>query len=110
MGAGVGQADDVAHRLVIAVVGIVALASIGGPGVASSSAPGPGDAIIARAQDLAGKWGRCPTARPAARVLALAERTTAPRPRVRRAKVALAAWHSVARECAQPVDQPTVTP
>ncbi len=106
-----GQAEDVAHRLVIAVVGIAALASVAVPGLASSSsAPAPGDAIIARAHDLAGKWGRCPTARPAAQVLALAERTTAPRPRVRRARAALGAWNSVARECSQPVAEPTVTP
>jgi hypothetical protein len=101
----------VANRLVIAVAGIAALASIAVPGgVAAASAPAPGDAIITRARDLADKWGRCPTARPAAQVLALAERTKAPRPRVRRARAALGAWNSVARECAQPVAQPTVTP
>lgn len=106
-----GQAEDVANRLVIAVVGIAALASVAVPGLASSSsAPAPGDAMIARAHELAGKWGRCPTARPAAQVLALAERTKAPRPRVRRARAALGAWNSVARECAQPVAEPTVTP
>ena len=88
-----GQAEDVADRLVIAVVGIAALASLAVPGLASSSAPAPGDAIIARAHDLAGTWGRCPTARPAAQVLALAERTKAPRPRVRRARAALGAWN-----------------
>ena len=98
-----------ANRLVIAAVGIAALASLAVPGV-GAAAPAPGDAIIAKAHDLAGTWGRCPTARPAARVLALAERTKAPRPRVRRARVALGAWRSVARECAQPVAQPTVTP
>jgi hypothetical protein len=108
---GVGQAGGVANRLVIAVVGIAAVASVAVPGLASSSsAPAPGDAIIARAHDLAGKWGRCPTARPAARVLALAERTKAPRPRVRRARAALGAWKAVARDCAQPVAEPTVTP
>jgi len=99
----------VTNRLVIAAVGIAALASLAAPGVAAP-APAPGDALIARAQALAGTWGRCPTARPAARALALAERTTAPRPRVRRARAALGAWQSVARECAQPVAQPTVTP
>ena len=104
-----GQAEDVANRLVIAVVGIAALASVAVPGLASS-APAPGDAMIARAHDLAGKWGRCPTARPAAQVLALAERTKAPRPRVRRARAALGAWNAVARDCAQPVAEPTVTP
>lgn len=106
-----GQAEGVANRLVIAVVGIAALASVALPGLASSSsAPAPGDAIIARAHDLAGKWGRCPTARPAAQALALAERTKAPRPRVRRARAALGAWNTVARDCAQPVAEPTVTP
>ena len=99
-----------ANRLVIAVVGLAALAPLAVPGLAASSARSPGDAIIARAQDLAGQWGRCPTARPAAQALALAERTKAPRPRVRRARAALGAWNAVARDCAQPVAQPTVTP
>ena len=98
-----------ANRLAAAAVGIAALASLAAPGI-RASAPAPGDAIIARAHELAGVWGRCPTARPAAQVLALAERTKAPRPRVRRARAALRAWHAVARECAEPVDQPTVTP
>lgn len=71
--------------------------------------PAPGDAAIARADALAAHWGRCPTARPAERVLDQARRTTAPVPRVRRARAALRAWTEVARVCAQPVDQPTVT-
>ena len=95
-----------APRLLVA---LAILGSIAVPGVGAPS-PAPGDALIARAQELAGTWGRCPTARPAARVLAQAERTVAPRPRVRRARAAVRAWHAVARECAQPVDQPTVTP
>ncbi|MBJ7457379.1 MAG: hypothetical protein JHC74_15105 [Thermoleophilia bacterium] len=37
-----------------------------------------------------------------------ARRTTAPVPRVRRARAALRAWTAVARECARPVDQPQV--
>lgn len=74
----------------------------------SSPPPAPGDAAIARAEALAAQWGRCPTARPAQRVLDQARRTTAPVPRVRRARAALRAWTAVARECARPVDQPQV--
>jgi hypothetical protein len=75
-----------------------------------AAAAASGDAAIARAAALADRWGRCPTARPAHRALARARRTAAPRPRARRARVALRSWRSVARECSRPVDQPTVSP
>ena len=84
-------------------------AAIGIPAMASA-APAPGDAAIATATSLSQQWGRCPTARPAARLLAKAERTTETKPRARRARVALRAWTRVARECAAPVAMPTVTP
>lgn len=74
-----------------------------------SATSAPGDASIARAEALASHWGRCPTARPAQRVLDQARRTAAPVPRARRARAALRAWTEVARVCAQPVDQPVVT-
>jgi hypothetical protein len=97
----------VARRLAIVLAALAAIAPLA---VAGAAAPAPGDALIAQARELAGDWGRCPTARPAARVLAQAERTSAPRPRVRRARAAVRAWHGVARDCARPVPQPTVTP
>ncbi len=91
--------------LVIALL----LAALAGPvSAAPAPPPAPGAAVIARAEALAAQWGRCPTARPAQRVLDQARRTTAPVPRVRRARAALRAWTEVARVCAQPVDQPTV--
>ena len=75
---------------------------------ALGAAPPPGSAAIAQAQALAVEWDRCPTARPAQRLLAQARQTTAPAPRARRARAALRAWTEVARVCSQPVDQPTV--
>lgn len=104
-----GQPGVVARPLAIAIVALAVLAPLAVSG-AGAPEPAPGDALIARAHVLAGQWGRCPTARPAARVLARAERTAAPRPRVRRARAAVRAWQAVASECAQPVPQPTVTP
>jgi len=70
--------------------------------------PAPAAVAIARAETLAARWGRCPTARPAQRLLDQARRTTAPVPRVRRARAAVRAWTEVARACSQPVDQPAV--
>lgn len=81
--------------------------AIGIPAMASAA---PGDAAIAKATSLSQQWGRCPTARPAARLLAQAVRTTETSARARRARVALRAWTEVARECAAPVAMPTVTP
>jgi hypothetical protein len=77
---------------------------------ASPAAQAPGDAAIHRATALQRQWGRCPTARPAARVLAQAVATTKPVPRAKRARAALRAWREVARECATPVPMPGVTP
>ena len=86
------------------------LAAISLPTALSTAAPAPGAADIARATALSHEWGRCPTARPAARVLAQAVRTEKPRPRVRRARAAVRAWTVVAAECSRPVAMPTVTP
>lgn len=77
---------------------------------ASPAAKAPGDAAIRKATALQQEWGRCPTARPAARVLAQAVATTRPVPRAKRARAALRAWNRVARECAAPVAMPEVTP
>jgi hypothetical protein len=89
----------------------VLTAAVGIPAMASAApAPAPGDAAIAKATSLSQQWGRCPTARPAARLLARAVRTTEAKPRARRARVALRAWNQVARDCAVPVAMPTVTP
>ncbi len=77
---------------------------------ASPAAPAPGDAAIRAATALQAEWGRCPTARPAAHLLAHAVATTRPVPRAKRARAALRAWDRVARECAAPVPMPRVTP
>ena len=86
------------------------LAMISLPTALSVAAPAAGAADIARATALSHEWGRCPTARPAARVLAQAVRTEKPRPRVRRARAAVRAWTAVVAECSRPVAMPTVTP
>jgi len=85
----------------------LALLPLGG---ALAGPPAPGGAAIASAEALAAEWGRCPTARPAHRVLARAKATREARPRARRARAAVRAWEGVARDCARPVDQPTVSP
>jgi hypothetical protein len=95
--------------LLLAVPAAAAALAIGAIGAPQPAAAAPGDALIARAGALADQWGRCPTARPAHRVLAAARRTERPRPRVRRARAALRAWNGVAEACARPVPQPTVT-
>ncbi|MGE0028296.1 MAG: hypothetical protein AB7O78_14795 [Thermoleophilia bacterium] len=77
---------------------------------ASPAATAPGDAAIQKATALQQQWGRCPTARPAARVLAQAVATTRPVPRAKRARAALRAWNQVARDCSAPVPMPEVTP
>jgi hypothetical protein len=77
---------------------------------AAGAAARPGAADIARATALQAQWGRCPTAPPAARVLARARATTKPVPRAKRARAAVRAWTVVARECARPVPMPQVTP
>ncbi len=77
---------------------------------ASPAAKAPGDAAIQKATALQREWGRCPTARPAARLLAQARATTRPVPRAKRARVALQAWNQVARDCRAPVPMPEVTP
>lgn len=91
-------------RLALALVFILCLLA---PGLAAA-APTPTARIIGEAGALEARWGRCPTAPPAARILEQARRSTAPVPRARRARAALRAWTEVARVCALPVDQPTV--
>ena len=76
---------------------------------ASSQTRAPSVAPLARADALSAQWGRCPDARPAQRILDRAHRTAAPRLRATRARAAVSAWTAVAHDCAQPVDQPTVT-
>lgn len=81
-------------------------------GAASPGAVSPGGAALVEAEALADAWGRCPTARPAARTLATARRLQrdAARPAVKRrsARAALGAWRRVAEDCAMPVAMPTV--
>ena len=90
----------------LAFVIALMLATLSVPALGAGSAPG--SAAIAEAEALAVQWDRCPTARPAQRLLVQARQTTAPAPRARRARAALRAWTEVARVCSQPVDQPTV--
>jgi len=103
---GHGSTPPRKDRRIRLLLALVLTAAIGMPAMASAA---PGDAAIAKATSLSHQWGRCPTARPAARLLAQAVRTTEARPRARRARAALRAWTGVARACSQPVDQPTVT-
>jgi hypothetical protein len=64
---------------------------------------------LAKASVLATDWGRCPSSRPAHRLLSIAHRTRATKPRVQRARSALRAWRQVVAECSKPVQQPQVT-
>lgn len=102
-----GGAGGKRWALVVAVLLVAVL-----PAALAASAPAtaPGDAAIRKASALQREWGRCPTARPAARLLAQAVATTKPVPRAKRARAALRAWSRVARECAAPVPMPEVTP
>lgn len=90
---------------VAAATAAVAIPALLGVGAATAA---PGDALLARADALAQQWGRCPTSRPAHRLLVRAHQTTRPALRVRRARASLRAWTAVAAECARPVPQPTV--
>ena len=65
-------------------------------------------APLAAAQVLEAQWGRCPTARPALALVAVAERPDAPSIRLVRARVALRAFRIVAAECSKPVPMPSV--
>ena len=76
---------------------------------AASTPAAAANADIARAQTLSAQWGRCPTARPAQDILALAKGTRKPALRATRARSSVRAWTTVARVCSQPVAQPTVT-
>jgi len=95
----------------VLVTALVALAALM-PALAGATpqAPAPATAALATAEALSVQWGRCPTSRPAHRVLAQARRADAPRPRARRANAALRSWTEVARVCSQPVPQPVVIP
>lgn len=95
-------------RLVLLIALLLVVSAAPLAAAPAPAPPAPGAALIVRAEALAAQWGRCPTARPAHRVLDQARRTTAPVPRVRRARAALRSWTAVARECARPVAQPEV--
>jgi hypothetical protein len=80
-----------------------------GPAPAASAVTkDPAAAALAQARRLSADWGRCPTSRPAHRLLGIATRTRAPRPRVQRARAALRAWRLVAADCSKPLPQPSV--
>lgn len=95
------------NLLLIAVLALAATAALA-QGAPAGVAKDPAAAPIATATQLSKTWGRCPTARSAHRTLAIARRTKATKPRVRRARAAVRAWRDVARECSKPVEQPTV--
>ncbi len=91
---------------------LIAALAIGLVPALAGAAPSPravAAADIARADALSAQWGRCPTARPAHRILALAKRTRKPALRATRARSSVRGWRTVARVCAQPVPQPSVT-
>jgi hypothetical protein len=99
-------------RPVLAAVATLAVAA------ALAAAPGAPRAEAARdaaapalreASALAGRWGRCPTSRPAHAAL---RRAVAAPPRLRpvRARTALRAWRTVVRECGAPVAMPAADP
>ena len=94
------------------LIGALLLAAVLPAALAASpaAAHASGDAAIQRAGALQQEWGRCPTAPPAARVLAQAVATTKPVPRAKRARAALRAWNRVVRECRAPAPMPRVTP
>jgi hypothetical protein len=91
---------------------LIAASALGIAPALAGAATSPGAraaADIARADALSGQWGRCPTARPAQEILVLAKGTRKPALRATRARSSVRAWTTVARVCAQPVAQPTVT-
>jgi hypothetical protein len=95
------------RRLLIALSVTAAFAlPIAAPAVA---APSPAQ-TLRQAEDLASTWGRCPTARPAHRALALAEKPAAMKVRIVRAHRALDAWQQVVVECSAPIDLPVAQP
>jgi hypothetical protein len=101
------------RRLAATALAALALTGAAAPLAAArpahATAPAAAAAKAIRTADaLALSWGRCPTARPAARVLAAARASERPVPRLRRARAAVAAWTAVAEQCARPVAQPTV--
>ena len=96
-------------RLALVLIAAIALGLAPALAGAASSPAAAADADIARAQSLSAQWGRCPTARPAQDILALAKRTRTPALRATRARSSVRAWTTVARVCSQPVPQPTVT-
>jgi len=59
---------------------------------------------------LVATWGRCPTAPPALVLAAGTHRPAAASLRLRRTRVAIAAFRVVAAECSRPVPDQTVDP
>jgi hypothetical protein len=79
------------------------------PVAIAAPSPSPVARDILAASALEAQWGRCPTARPAAVLLAIARRPARAPVAAARAKGALGAWRAVAAACAQPVPQPAVS-
>jgi flagellar basal body-associated protein FliL len=100
--------------IVIALIAVVPAGASAAHGASQAShakatpAKDPAAAVLAKASALATEWARCATSRPAHRLLSIANRTRATRPRVQRARAALRAWRLVVADCSKPVDQPQV--
>lgn len=105
-----GHPADVPRILrIIAITALIVLAGVTvAQGAPAGAAKDPAAAPIATATALSQTWGRCPSARTAHHVLAVARRTRAVKPRVKRARAAVRAWRGVVRECSKPIEQPIV--
>ena len=99
---------------VLCAVALLCAALLGGPdarsahGASPARQPDRAAPVLRQAQRLATDWGRCPTARPAHRLLAIARRTRAATPRLARARRALGAWRQVVVDCSKPQPLPQV--
>ena len=101
----------IAFLVAVALVALAPVAAQAAPAkvpAVSAVAKDPAATPLALARSLSADWGRCPTSRPAHRLLGIAARTRAPRPRVQRARAAVRAWRAVVADCSKPVPQPSV--
>lgn len=94
-----------ALTLLLAAAAVLPAAAGAAP---STSAKDPAAVPLARAAEMSSVWGRCESARSAHRLLTIARRTSAVRPRVNRARAAVIAWRSVERDCSKPFNGPRV--
>ena len=110
---GVGDAARMLIRRLALTTAIAAAAFVPTVALAAPQAPAsaqdPASSALRAADTLAADWGRCATARPAHRMLAIAHTTRARQMRMHRAQGALRAWRTVKQECSKPVAQPQVS-